>query len=107
ASLSNAFGTEGGVVDIVSVVVIILVALLISRGVSQAARVENLLVILIVFAILLFIVVGLTAIKASNFMPFIPQYHERANGAFGGLQGNCAGVLMIFLSDIGLYSCIA
>ena len=107
ASLSNAFGTEGGVVDIVSVVVIILVALLISRGVSQAARVENLLVILKVFAILLFIVVGLTAIKASNFMPFIPQYHETANGAFGGWQGIYAGVSMIFLSYIGFDSIAA
>ncbi|MQB60988.1 APC family permease [Limosilactobacillus reuteri] len=107
ASLSNAFGTEGGVVDIVSVVVIILVALLISRGVSQAARVENLLVILKVFVILLFIVVGLTAIKASNFMPFIPQYHETANGAFGGWQGIYAGVSMIFLSYIGFDSIAA
>lgn len=107
ASLSNAFGTDGGVVDLVSVVVIVLVAALIARGASRAARVENLLVILKVFAILLFIVVGMTALKAANFTPFIPQYRETANGAFGGWQGIYAGVSMIFLSYIGFDSIAA
>lgn len=107
ASLSNAFGTDGGVVDLVSLVVIALVALLISRGVSRAARVENILVVLKVFAILLFIVVGLFAIKGSNFVPFIPKYRQTANGAFGGWQGIYAGVSMIFLSYIGFDSIAA
>ena len=52
ASLSNAFGTEGGVVDLICVVVIAIVAVLISNGAQKAARVENLLVCLKVFAIL-------------------------------------------------------
>ena len=107
ASLSNAFGTEGGVVDLISVVVIALVAILIAHGASKAARVENLLVVLKVFAILLFVVVGLTAIKSSNYVPFIPKYHETANGAFGGWQGIYAGVSMIFLSYIGFDSIAA
>ena len=97
-SLSNAFGTQGGVVDIISVVVIAVVAILISNGAQKAARVENLLVCLKVFAILLFVVVGLTAIKSSNYVPFIPKYHETANGPFGGWQGIYAGVSMIFLA---------
>ena len=107
AALSNAFGTEGGVVDIISVVVIAVVAILIANGASKAARVENLLVVLKVFAILLFVVVGLTAIKSSNYVPFIPKYHETANGAFGGWQGIYAGVSMIFLSYIGFDSIAA
>ena len=107
ASLSNAFGTDGGVVDLISLCVIALVAYLVSRGVSQAARVENALVLLKVFAILLFIVVGMTAIKAANFTPFIPKYHPTPNGAFGGWQGIYAGVSMIFLSYIGFDSIAA
>lgn len=107
ASLSNAFGTDGGVVDLVSVVVIALVAALISRGVSRAARVENVLVVLKVFAVLLFIVVGLTALHAANYVPFVPKYHETANGPFGGWQGIYAGVSMIFLSYIGFDSIAA
>ena len=107
ASLSNAFGTDGGIVDLVSVVVIALVGALISRGVSRAARVENVLVVLKVFAVLLFIVVGLTALHAANYVPFVPKYHETTNGPFGGWQGIYAGVSMIFLSYIGFDSIAA
>lgn len=106
-SLSNAFGNNGGIIDVISLVSILLVSILISRGVSRAARVENGLVILKVLAILLFIVVGLTAIKASNFTPFIPEYRMTANGPFGGWQGIYAGVSMIFLSYIGFDSIAA
>lgn len=106
-SLSNAFGTNGGIVDIISLIVIALVAILVSQGVKDAARIENILVTLKVMAILLFIVVGLTAIKHSNFVPFIPKYRETANGAFGGWQGIYAGVSMIFLSYIGFDSIAA
>lgn len=107
ASLSNAFGTNGGIVDIISIISIALVAILVSNGVGKVARVENALVVLKVFAILLFVVVGATAIKHSNFVPFIPKYHSTANGAFGGWQGIYAGVAMIFLSYIGFDSVAA
>ena len=107
ASLSNAFGTDGGIVDLVSVVVIALVAALISSVVSRAARVENVLVVLKVFAVLLFIIVGLTALHAANYVPFVPKYHETTNGPFGGWQGIYAGVSMIFLSYIGFDSIAA
>lgn len=106
-SLSNAFGTNGGVIDLISLISILLVALLISRGVSRAARIENALVVLKVLAILLFIAVGLTAIKGSNFVPFIPKYRPTAHGPFGGWQGIYAGVSMIFLSYIGFDSIAA
>ena len=107
ASLSNAFGTSGGVVDLISLIVIALVAILVSQGVKDAARVENVLVTLKVLAILLFIVVGATAVKHSNFVPFIPKYRMTSNGAFGGWKGIYAGVSMIFLSYIGFDSIAA
>ena len=50
-------------IDIIAAVVIIITAIILSRGMTEAARVENVLVILKVFAIVLFIIVGLTAIK--------------------------------------------
>ena len=106
-SLSNAFGTDGGIVDLISVVVIALVAVLISQGASHAARVENVLVVLKVFVVLLFIVVGLTALHAANYVPFVPKYRPTANGPFGGWQGIYAGVSMIFLSYIGFDSIAA
>ena len=66
-SLSNAFGNNGGIIDVISLVSILLVSILISRGVSRAARVENGLVILKVLAILLFIVVADCKIKLNTF----------------------------------------
>lgn len=105
--LSNAFGTNGGVIDLFSVISIAIVGVLVSIGISRAARVENALVILKVFAILLFVVVGATAIKHSNFIPFIPKYRMTANGPFGGWQGIYAGIAMIFLSYIGFDSVAA
>ncbi|RVU71628.1 MULTISPECIES: APC family permease [Lactobacillus] len=107
AALSNAFGTDGGVIDLISVLSIALVGILISVGVGRVARVENALVVLKVFAILLFVVVGATALKAGNYQPFIPKYHPTANGPFGGWQGIYAGVAMIFLSYIGFDSVAA
>lgn len=106
--LANAFGTDGGVIDIVAATVMILVALLLSRGISSAARVENILVVLKVLAVILFLIVGATAIRFSNYLPFIPAYHANADGsAFGGWQGIYAGVSMIFLAYIGFDSIAA
>lgn len=106
-ALANPLGSNGGIVDLISIVAIALVALLIANGVSKMTRVENLLVVLKVFAILLFVVVGATAIKKSNFVPFIPKYKMTPNGPFGGWQGIYAGVAMIFLSYIGFDSVAA
>lgn len=107
-ALANPLGTDGGIIDITSVVVILLVAFLLARGVSSAARVENILVVLKVLAVLMFIVVGATAIHAQNYVPFIPAHHVNPDGTqFGGWQGIYAGVSMIFLSYIGFDSIAA
>ena len=107
-ALSNPFGSDGGVVIDIAAVVIILTALLLSRGMSEAARLENILVILKVLAIILFVIVGLTAIHFSNYVPFIPEHKVTASGShFGGWQGVYAGVSMIFLAYIGFDSIAA
>ena len=49
----------------------------------------------------MFIIVGLTAIQASNYVPFIPEHKVTENGDFGGWQG-IYGVSMIFLAYIDL-----
>ena len=57
------FGTNGGFIDIIAAIVILLTALLLSRGMSEAARMENILVILKVLAIILFVIVGFNSNK--------------------------------------------
>ncbi len=103
--LANTLGTNGGWFDLVAIIAMLIVSFLLSRGASEAARVENILVILKVLAILVFLFVGFTAIKANNYVPFIPKYRLNADGsAFGGWQGIYAGVSSIFLSYIGFDS---
>lgn len=99
--LSNPLGQKGGVLDILAALIILVVGILVSKNLSKVTLVENFLVILKIFAIILFVVVGATAFHLSNFHPFIPQYRVTANGAFGGWQGIFAGVSMVFVSYIG------
>ncbi|WP_251517256.1 MULTISPECIES: amino acid permease [Staphylococcus] len=106
-SLANTFGTDGGVIDITAAIVIILTGLLLAKGTTSTARIENILVVLKVLAVLLFIVVGLTVININNYVPFIPEHRMTKAGSFGGWQGIYAGVSMIFLAYIGFDSIAA
>ena len=107
-ALANPFGTNGGIVDIIAVVVMILVGALLSRGVSEAARVERILVVLKVLAILAFIAIGATAIHIQNYIPFIPAHKVLPDGSeFGGWKGVYTGVSTIFLAYIGFDSIAA
>src|SRR5699024_10170081 len=84
ASLSNAFGNNSGIIDIISLVSILLVALLIGHGVSMSDRIENALVVLKVLVILLYITVGIFKNKKIYCTPFISKYKMRGIGSFGG-----------------------
>ena len=107
-ALANPFGSNGGIADIFAVIVMILVALLLSRGVSEAARVERFLVVLKVMAIIAFILIGLSAIHVKNYFPFIPPHEVLPNGKdFGGWSGVYTGVSTIFLAYIGFDSIAA
>ena len=100
APLANSFGSSNhGLVDLVAIVAIILVSLLLSRGAQNMTKVENPLVILKILAIVLFVIVGATAIHARNYVPFIPVH--RTGTSFGGWQGIYTSISMIFLSYVG------
>ncbi|MEJ6399889.1 APC family permease [Nicoliella sp. Es01] len=104
-SLAFPLGTNGGVVDIIAVIIVAIVTFILFLGDDKSSKVANLLVALKLIAIIVFIVVGATAIKAQNYVPFIPKPHLNANGTtFGGWGGIYAGVSTIFLSYIGFDS---
>ena len=58
--LANPFGTDGGIVDIISLLVILLSAIIVFRGASDAGRISQILVVLKVAAVIAFIIVGIT-----------------------------------------------
>ena len=90
-----------GLIDIIAVIALVCATILVGNSITSATKVENILVTLKVFAVLLFVVVGATAIHKSRFIPFIPHYRLTNNGAFGGWQGIYAGISMIFVSYVG------
>lgn len=99
-ALSGSFNlANGNFVDLFSAIALIGTAMLIMRGMKGVALVENTLVIMKVGVILLFIVVGATAIQVNNWVPFIPA-HE-AGTTFGGMQGIIGGAAQVFFAYIG------
>ncbi|USS85190.1 amino acid permease [Fructilactobacillus myrtifloralis] len=104
-ALAFPLGTNGGVFDLIAVLVVAIVTFILLRGDSETTKVANILVVLKLLAIVIFVVVGATAIKAQNYVPFFPKPHPNADGTmFGGWQGIYAGISTIFLSYIGFDS---
>ncbi|MEU6000665.1 amino acid permease [Streptomyces sp. NPDC047197] len=82
---------EGGVVNLPAVVVILLAAVLLVRGIRESARATAAMAILKIGILLLFLAIAFTAFKAGNLTPF----------AGAGASGITAGASLAFFSFIG------
>lgn len=94
AFLSAAAGTagvKGGGVDIVALVVTMLVAWLLSKGIRESARINNIMVIVKILVILLFIGIAIFYVKPANYKPFLPF----------GAKGIVKGAAVAFYAYIG------
>lgn len=89
----------GSYIDILAAFAILIVGVLISRGVHQVSRIENIIVSVKLLVILMFIVVGVTAIHPQNYVPFLPAHQPGTT--FGGWQGMLAGTAQIFIAYVG------
>lgn len=99
-ALAGGFNPHtGSYVDILAAFAILIVGALISRGVHQVSRIENLIVSVKLLVILMFIVVGATAIHPQNYVPFLPAHQPGTT--FGGWQGILAGTAQIFIAYVG------
>ncbi|MEO7794774.1 MAG: amino acid permease [Thermoanaerobaculia bacterium] len=108
ATLSAAPGTlvklaDGSAVTAVfnlpAVLVTVLVSLLLIIGISESAKVNNVIVVVKVFVVLAVIACGVLYIKTGNWFPFIPEN----TGKFGefGWSGILRGAGVIFFAYIG------
>lgn len=99
-ALSGGFDPHtGSYIDILAAFAILIVGILISRGVHQVSRIENIIVSVKLLVILMFIVVGATAIHPQNYVPFLPAHQPGTT--FGGWQGILAGTAQIFIAYVG------
>ena len=99
-ALTGGFNSQqGSYVDILAAIAILLVGILLSHGVHQVSRIENTIVAIKLIVIILFVVVGATAIHPQNYVPFIPPHRPRTS--FGGWTGIMAGASQIFIAYVG------
>lgn len=82
---------EGGIVNLPAILIIVCITGLLLAGVKQSANVNNIIVAIKVVVVLLFIVLGISHVKPSNWVPFMPY-------GFGGV---ISGASVIFFAYIG------
>ncbi|MBL4936575.1 amino acid permease [Clostridium sp. YIM B02515] len=83
--------SQGGIVNLPAVLVVLMVTFLLSRGTKESKKVNNLMVIVKLAIIVLFVAVGVFYIKPSNWNPFMPF----------GIKGVFAGAASVFFAFTG------
>jgi len=98
-ALADGTIVNGGTINIVAIIIVILISLLLIKGTQESAFVNNLLVILKVSVVLIFIAVGWGFINEENHIPFVPEN----TGKFGsfGWSGILRGAGVVFFAFIG------
>lgn len=90
-----AWGTlsagSGGLINIPALVIALLITWLLSLGVKESTRVNNIIVAVKLFAVLVFIVVAIFYVKPANWHPFMPY----------GWNGVFRGAAIVFFAYIG------
>jgi len=83
--------SQGGIINIPAVFVVMLVTFLLSRGTKESKKINNLMVLIKLAVIILFVGVGVFYIKPANWNPFMPF----------GVKGVFAGAASVFFAYTG------
>ncbi|WP_019419816.1 amino acid permease [Paenibacillus sp. OSY-SE] len=90
--ISSAPGVgKGGVIDLPAVLIILSITALVSKGVKESIKFNNIMVFVKLAVILLFIIVGIWYVKPDNWVPFVPF----------GFNGIITGAATVFFAYIG------
>ncbi len=91
--------TAAGLINLPAIFIIVAVSLLLMRGISESARVNNVIVVVKVAIVLAVIGFGVSYVHTANYSPFIPPN----TGTFGhyGFSGVMRGAGVIFFAFIG------
>ncbi|RFU67160.1 amino acid permease [Bacillus sp. V59.32b] len=91
-TLSSAPGSgKGGMMDLPAMLIILLITALVSRGVKESTRFNNIMVFVKLAIILLFIGAGISYVRPENWTPFAPF----------GFEGIVTGAATVFFAYIG------
>ena len=92
AVLSHPYGTDGGIINLPAIIIVLALTLLLIRGTGKSAKANAVIVAIKIFVILLFIVLGAGAIHPGNWEPFMPPL---------GWFGVFSGAAVVFFAFIG------
>lgn len=99
-SLALADGTTvSGTFNLLSLVIIALTGMVLYKGVETSAVINNIIVVIKVFVLGSFIIIGMFHINPDNWFPFIPERIEET-GQFG-IAGIFGGAAIVFLAFNG------
>ncbi|WP_413628274.1 amino acid permease [Fructilactobacillus vespulae] len=88
---------DGGVINLTSVIIILVIAVIIAKGADLSKKVENVAVIVKLAIIIVFVVLGFFYIKTSNYVPFYPEQFHGAPFGLGGISTAAATVFFAFI----------
>jgi len=93
---------DGGIANVPAMVIVLLLSVLLSIGVSESARFNTIMVFVKLAAVLVFIAVAAPHVNPANWHPFIPpQVTDAAGQSHFGLGGILTGASLIFFAYIG------
>ncbi|MCL6585454.1 MAG: amino acid permease [Anoxybacillus sp.] len=91
-ALTSAYDpAKGTYIDVPAIFIVLVIALLLTRGVKKSARFNSIMVIIKVTVVLLFLAVGVWYVKPANWTPFMPF----------GFSGVATGAATVFFAYIG------
>jgi APA family basic amino acid/polyamine antiporter len=95
-----------GIINIPAIAILLVLTLLLIRGTTGSAAVNNIIVIIKVAIVLIFIAVGWSYIKPENHTPFIPEPTtyvdpQGVGHNFGGIMGLLGAAGVVFFAFIG------
>jgi APA family basic amino acid/polyamine antiporter len=82
---------EGGIVNLPAIIIILLITALLSKGIKESSRVNNIMVFIKLAVIITFIFVGVFYVKPENWTPFAPF----------GFEGIITGAATVFFAYLG------
>src|SRR5699024_12676076 len=86
---------DGGLMNLPSVFIVVLMSMILIRGTSESAWVNNLIVVLKIGIVIAFVTIGFNYIRPENFDPLIPP-NQGIFGEFGWTDLLLAAAIVFF-----------